>query len=357
MPKHQNTLVSSTLVFENTKYKSLNTQTNENQQRYQCSLMTTQTDFRDEYDLDHQRMLDHIRGTRTLTSKDVLEGSREMRELHGHRARLVEQNGNLAYRVGEATRIYVPEALRSELLRVAIHQAHHSADKMLATFKLRFLWPSIRADTKTQVAFCTVCRETRNPETRLSAPLQIFSAAARFELVHIDVLGEGTSLLKTKNGNKYLLVIVDHFSKYGEAVPMPDEKTETVLNAFLKHWVWRFGAPNRLHSDKGTNFESDLFQEMCQRLHISKTRTLAYHPQSNGAVERLNHTILALFRALAVPVHSLGRALHDFKSPERPSPGPIPRQYNWMGAPQSPVSTNRGTTSRGADQQKHNPKN
>jgi len=300
MPKHQKKLVSNERIFENSNLKTQNSKTNTSKQRDQCSFLTLQSDFRDEYTLDHQRMLDHLRGTRTLTPKDIQEGSKELREMFGHRAKMVEVDGSLEYRMGDEKRMYVPEALRSELMRATHQLSHHSSEKMLASFKLRFWWPSMRADTKTHVAMCTACRRTRNPETRPSAPLQIFSAASRFELVHIDVLGGGTSLPKTKKGNRYLLVIVDHFSKYGEAIPMPDQKTETILDAFLKHWVWRFGAPNRLHSDQGTNFESNLFQEMCKRLHIVKTRTLAYHPQSNGAVERLNRTILALLRALAV---------------------------------------------------------
>ena len=55
--------------------------------------------------------------------------------------------------------------------------------------------------------------------------------------------------------------------------------------------ISRFRAPERIHTDKGQNFEAQLFKEMCNLFSIEKTRTTPYHPQSDGMVERMNRTI------------------------------------------------------------------
>ncbi|CAG2197984.1 unnamed protein product [Mytilus edulis] len=77
----------------------------------------------------------------------------------------------------------------------------------------------------------------------------------------------------------------------GEAYPMIGLTAEEVAEIFVSQFVSRFGVPKQLHTDRGTQFESKLFQDLCSRLKIDKTRTTAMHPQSDGMVERLNRTL------------------------------------------------------------------
>ncbi|VDH95024.1 Hypothetical predicted protein [Mytilus galloprovincialis] len=95
----------------------------------------------------------------------------------------------------------------------------------------------------------------------------------------------------TDQGNRYILVIQDYFTKFTEVYPLCDINAETVANVFLKGWIKRYGCPVEIHSDQGTQYESQLFQGICKLLHISKTRTTAMHPRSDGMVERGNRTI------------------------------------------------------------------
>ena len=103
------------------------------------------------------------------------------------------------------------------------------------------------------------------------------------EGIALDVLGP---LTLTEQGNKYILVVADYFSKWTEAFPMPDQESSTVADFLVKEFISRFGVPLLIHSDQGRNFESALFFEICHLLGMKKTRTMPYHPQSDGMVER-----------------------------------------------------------------------
>ena len=72
---------------------------------------------------------------------------------------------------------------------------------------------------------------------------------------------------------------------------MPNQEACTVADLLVKEVVCRFGVPLLIHSDQGRNFESAVFTEMCQMLGMHKTRTTAYHPQSDGMIERFNRTL------------------------------------------------------------------
>ena len=97
--------------------------------------------------------------------------------------------------------------------------------------------------------------------------------------------------LPMSHGNKHILVIGDHFTKWYEAIPLPDQTAITTANALVDHWISRFGCPHSLHSDQGRNFESKLFEQLMQLLEMDKTRTTPFHPQSNAVIERMNKTL------------------------------------------------------------------
>ena len=88
------------------------------------------------------------------------------------------------------------------------------------------------------------------------------------------------------------MLIGDHFTKWYEAIPLPDQRAETTADVLLKHWICRFGCPHSIHTKQGRNFDSDFFQQLMRRLEINKTRTTSFHPQSNAVIERMNRTLL-----------------------------------------------------------------
>jgi hypothetical protein len=128
-----------------------------------------------------------------------------------------------------------------------------------------------------------------------------------FQRVAVDILGP---LPITSSGNKYLLVLTDYFSKWAEALPLPNQEAQTIADALLDHVFTRFGMPSELHSDQGRNFDGHLVRMICERLGIYKTRTTRYHPQSDGQTERMNRTLLS----------SLAKLCHEDRSWDRMTP-------------------------------------
>ena len=83
----------------------------------------------------------------------------------------------------------------------------------------------------------------------------------------------------------------DLFTKYAVTVALQDMTAATVANAIIDEWIMKFGAPDVIHTDQGSNFNSELMHDICRIFMIEKTRTTPYHPQGNGQVERFNRVI------------------------------------------------------------------
>ncbi|KAJ8952343.1 hypothetical protein NQ318_017237 [Aromia moschata] len=165
---------------------------------------------------------------------------------------------------------------------------HFGVTRTLARVRDRFYWVNCRRDVEEWCKRCDLCSAKKGPKTRSRGKMVQYLSGAPFERVAVDILGP---LPVTDRGNKYLMVVMDYFSKWPEAVPLPNQEAETVAEAFIENVIARHGVPLELHSDQGRNFESELWQEVMKIMGIKKTRTTALHPQSNGMVERHNRTI------------------------------------------------------------------
>ena len=107
----------------------------------------------------------------------------------------------------------------------------------------------------------------------------------------------GVDILKlplTYDGNQYVLVFVDYLTKWVEAFPLKDQKAETVARVMVEEVICRHGAPERLLSDRGSNFLSGLITEVCRLLQMKKVNTSGYHPQTDGLVERFHRTLISM---------------------------------------------------------------
>ena len=133
-----------------------------------------------------------------------------------------------------------------------------------------------QTDVKTWIKECDVCSSRKGPRNKQKAPLQLYTVGAPMERIAIDIMGP---LPVSKNGNKYLLVTMDYFSKWPEVYPLPNQEARTVATVLVREFFCRFGIPMELHSDQGRNFESLLMKKVCAILGIHKTRTTPYYPR------------------------------------------------------------------------------
>ena len=99
-------------------------------------------------------------------------------------------------------------------------------------------------------------------------------------------------------GNICILVVSDYFTKWAEAFALPDHKAITVADTLVTEMFLRYGTPRIIHSDQAAEFQSKLMKELYALLDIQQTRTAPYRPQSDGLIERLNRTILAMLSKL-----------------------------------------------------------
>ncbi|GBO17450.1 Transposon Ty3-I Gag-Pol polyprotein [Araneus ventricosus] len=188
--------------------------------------------------------------------------------------------------------LILPKSRIPEVLRETHDSAsggHFGVMKTLSKTRERFYWDRLRADVEKWCRECHACGARKGPKTRTKGRLQRYNVGAPFERMALDILGP---FPVTTKGNRYVLVLMDYFTKWPEAIPIPDQEASTVAEELVRSWISGYGVPMILHSDQGTNFNSALFTELCKLLGILKTRTTALHPESDGMVERFNRTIL-----------------------------------------------------------------
>uniref|UniRef100_A0AAR2LQ50 Gypsy retrotransposon integrase-like protein 1 n=1 Tax=Pygocentrus nattereri TaxID=42514 RepID=A0AAR2LQ50_PYGNA len=192
--------------------------------------------------------------------------------------------------------LLVPASLQTEVLK-ACHDppqsGHLGEGKTLERLRQNYHWYGMGEDVHLFVRRCKYCNECKMVGRTRRAKLQPYQAGAPLDRVHLDILGP---FPVSGSGNRYILVIMDQFTCWVEALPVPDQGAETTAKKLVHEFVTRFGAPLELHTDQGSNFESLLFKNVCKLLQVSKTRTTPYHPASNGQAERFNRTLLQMIR-------------------------------------------------------------
>ena len=155
----------------------------------------------------------------------------------------------------------------------------------------RAYWPSWAKDITEYLKKCRSCAQYHRGVLPRQAELQTPVAGEVWERVSIDITGPHP---KSSKGNVFILTIVDHFSKWGEAVAIPNHTAVTVAKVLMSQIFSRHGAPVEILSDRGPEFESELFLQLMKWMEIDKLRTTAYKPSTNGVVERFHRTLNSL---------------------------------------------------------------
>ena len=197
----------------------------------------------------------------------------------------------------------VPETLRWGVMS-SIHDgkpmAHVGARKTLAILSRRYYWPGVRKSLLQFVRSCPECQRAKARRSLRAGRLHPKRFYAPGDLVSIDIVGP---FPRSKEGYTYILTMVDCFSRWPELVPLRNITAKAVVDALWSNWIKNHGCPLRVLTDRGSQFESEMFELLCERLAIRQSRTTAYHPQSNAQAERIHRFLKESLIALTGKNH------------------------------------------------------
>ena len=161
---------------------------------------------------------------------------------------------------------------------------HPGIARMVHAIRTRNL-PYSTDDVKKLIKSCRICSELK-PQFFKPGTGSLIKATQPFERLNIDFKGP----LPSKNGNRYMLTVIDEFSRFPFAFPCPDLSARSVIRCLCSLFSL-FGVPAYVHSDRGSSFMSVQLKEFLRERGVATSRTTPYHPQGNGQCERYNGII------------------------------------------------------------------
>jgi len=207
----------------------------------------------------------------------------------------IEKIDNCYYETStELLRIILPQPFREIVIQSAHNLGHFGNNKTYNSVSRNYFWPHMRKQVYNFVQTCVICQRNKLSKNIKRDSIR-FPLTTKFKTVHIDIVGP---LKRSRNGNTYILTMIDRCTSWVEAVPLRTISAEQVASKFYNNWVCRFGIPDFIITDQGSQFESELFNSLLNMLGIVRKRTTAYHPQSNGKIERFHRTLKNTIRCL-----------------------------------------------------------
>ena len=203
----------------------------------------------------------------------------------------------------------VPSSFRRNVFDVLHNVSHPGIRATVKLISQRYVWPGMQKDIRQWTRSCMHCQQSKI-QRHVATPIGRFPpVTSRLAHLHMDIVGPFTPY----KGMVYALTIIDRFTRWPEAIPIPDVSTETILHAFTERWIALYGCPVSITTDRGPQFESQLFADTMKTLGCHHARTTAYHPEANGMVERFHRHLKASIAAVdhirwteTIPVVLLG---------------------------------------------------
>lgn len=195
--------------------------------------------------------------------------------------------------------IVVPKKRRAVIMKLAhesLMAGHMGIQRTLDRIMTNFYWPGIHSEVTRFCRSCDICQRT-TPKGRIQKATleQMPLIDTPFKRVAVDLVGPITP--RSKQGNKYILTLVDYATRYPEAKALPNIETETVAEALLEIYS-RVGFPEEMLTDLGTQFTSDVMREVSRLISLKQLVTTPYHPMCNGLCERMNGTLKTILKRL-----------------------------------------------------------
>lgn len=167
---------------------------------------------------------------------------------------------------------------------------HQGINRTFNRMKNVFKFTNMFNRIKEYIKSCKSC-QINKPGRSSKMPMAITSTSSRpFEKIALDIVGP-IHPISVRNNN-CILTLQDDLTKYSVAVPLPNQESETIAQAFIEYFICIYGAPESILTDQGSNFQSELFKSIVKLLKAKQIKTSPYHPQTNGALEK-SHLSLA----------------------------------------------------------------
>ena len=195
---------------------------------------------------------------------------------------------------------YVPRDKRDGIFQ-ELHTSpiggHRGVSKTYHRIRHYYYWENLKDDIQRRVQQCLPCQLKKLVRLKVRQPMVITDTPGiPFHKIAMDIVGP---VPKTKNGNEYMLTMQCSFSKFAMAVPLSNTSATTIADAFIKRFICYFGSPRVVLTDQGQNFLSNLMERVSKRFKIKKIKTTAFHPQSNGSLERSHHALAEFLKQYA----------------------------------------------------------
>ena len=169
--------------------------------------------------------------------------------------------------------------------------SHQGIDEVYQRILKRFEWPGMKKACEKWVTAILSCQQVKDPQ-KLRFPWQSIGSSEFNEVVQLDI----QKICMTDSGYNQVLLIINHFTKFAEAVPCINGSAEETCDHLIKTWIVRHGCPMTFQSDKGTAFVGELTEKLMRRFQVAQAYSTTYHPQTNGLVERQTRTLVSMLR-------------------------------------------------------------
>ena len=209
----------------------------------------------------------------------------------------VEERNGLLFTHGGQLCVPNDRIVRFKLVLECHDQAfagHWSAEKTLGQLKRHYFWPTMAHDVDEVVKTCEICQRSQFQKKTDRAPIRFIEAQYPWEVVTVDFV---SGFAPTRRKHTAICVICDRFTRMVHAEPCNDHATaKETAKIMIRRLFVSHGCPRVILSDRGAQFDSELWHHFWNMLGTRVHLATTHHPQSNGLTERMNRTLIGLIR-------------------------------------------------------------
>ena len=174
-----------------------------------------------------------------------------------------------------------------------INLGHGSSNSMKFSVSQKYSWPGIHKDIEDFVSKCVICLKSGG--ARINTKNNAINTTRPNELWEIDIIGP---LHKTSNNYKFIIVGIDHYTKWIETQELKTKDMHSVAEFIQGKIVGKHGIPEKILTDQGCEFDNMFIKGLTSKLNIEFKMASPAHHQTVGAVERANQSLMNKLKKL-----------------------------------------------------------